>query len=441
MRIMVIGSGGREHALAWKLLQSPTVSQVYCVPGNAGMAMMSHCSVLPHSTTDFQGLIQLAQDYMIDLTVVGPEIPLAQGICDQFQKANLPIFGPRQAAAQIESSKSWAKALLKEARIPTADYAVFQSLQPALDHLKQVQIPVVIKADGLAAGKGVTVAMTLAEATQAVTALFEGQLGEAGLTVIIEDFLIGEEASVLAFCDGHTYQVLPPVQDHKRLGIGDTGPNTGGMGAYTPASRLITPPLLERIKAEILDPTLAALTQQGIAYKGILYAGLMIDQNQNPLVLEFNCRFGDPETQVLMPLLQTPLDQVLVACVEGTLTQITLEWSQGYSACVVMAAAGYPGAYQRGLPISGLEAAANTGALIFHAGTQLNQPDEVVLTDGGRILAATGQGYSLAEALTQAYRAIQYIDFEGHYYRPDIGYRELGEETLQSILTIAETPS
>ncbi len=440
MQVLVVGSGGREHALAWKLSQSPQITKVYCAPGNAGMQLMPKCRLLPLAVTDVDGMIRFVTVQGIGLTVVGPEVPLIGGIVDQFMAAGIPIFGPTRDAAQLEGSKAWAKGVLQEAGVPTADYQVFQQSSEALAYLETCLFPIVVKADGVAAGKGVTVATSLAEAQQAVRSLFQGSLGDAGKTVVIETFLEGEEVSVLAFCDGSTYRVMPPVQDHKRIGIGDTGPNTGGMGAYAPATRVVPPDVMTRIQATVFEPTLATLRQRGITYKGVLYAGLMITPAREPQVLEFNCRFGDPETQVLMPLLETPLEQVLQACVQGSLSELEVEWSTDHAACVVMASRGYPDNSERGQVISGLKTAAETGAILFHAGTRLSGNQSVygqslegqsVLTNGGRVLAATGVGSSLPAALTQAYQGIQAIEFDGSYYRTDIGYREVGEAVLE----------
>ncbi len=435
MQVLIVGSGGREHALAWKLAQSPAVTQIFCAPGNGGMAVSPKCKVVPLAVEDIEGLVRFATVQGIGLTVVGPEVPLVAGIVDRFQMARLPIFGPTQSAAQIEGSKAWAKTLMQEAGIPTARYEVFTDPQAALDYLKTQPLPIVIKADGLAAGKGVTVAQTLAEAHEAVEGLFRGQPSQR---LVIEDFLPGEEVSVLALCDGTMARPLLPIQDHKRVGDGDTGANTGGMGAFGPVQRLVSPDQMKRIQAQILDPTLAALQARGIRYQGVLYAGLMISPAGDPVVLEFNCRFGDPETQVLMPLLETPLDQVLLACVEGRLDTLELRWRSGIAACVVMASGGYPGSYDKGKRILGLDQAATVEqSAIFHAGTRLaydqtrDQPrlgrplSPQLVTDGGRVLCVTGWGETLSEALDRAYTGIRAIQFEGSHFRSDIGWRQL----------------
>ena len=420
MKVLVVGSGGREHALAWKLLQSDRVQEVICIPGNGGTATLPRCQNLALSVTDFEGISRFALVNNIGLIVVGPEVPLAAGITDYLQAQNLTVFGPTQAGAQIEASKAWAKALMQDTKVPTAAAEVFTSPDAAIAYVKQQPVPIVVKADGLAAGKGVTVAVTIEAAIEAITAAFEGQFGEAGSRVVIEECLIGEEVSVLAITDGLTIRPLLPAQDHKRIGEGDTGANTGGMGAYAPAP-LVTPALMERIQQEILEPTLAALRQRQIDYRGVLYAGLMITPEGDPKVIEFNCRFGDPETQVVLPLLETPLDAVLLACAQQRLDQLPpLIWKPGAAVCVVVAAQGYPESYQKGLPITGLEQAERLGAMVFHAGTRLKQQ---LVTDGGRVLGVTTVGDALPSALQQVYSAIDCIQFEGMYYRRDIGHR------------------
>ncbi|MGY2945382.1 phosphoribosylamine--glycine ligase [Thermostichus sp. MS-CIW-39] len=428
MQALVIGSGGREHALAWKLLQSPQVTRIYCAPGNGGMQQLPRCQSVALAATDIEGLVRFATVQGIRLTVVGPELPLVEGIVDAFQAAGLPIFGPSRAAAQLEGSKLWAKQLMQEAGIPTAPAVGFADLSEALAHLNSRSYPVVIKKDGLAAGKGVTVAQNREEAVQAL----EAALAKPGDQVLIEEFIPGQEVSVLALTDGQICVPLPPAQDYKRLGEGDTGPNTGGMGAHAPADHLVTPELLARIQTQILDPTLEALQRRGIRYQGVIYAGLMITPSGDPYVLEYNCRFGDPEAQVILPLLENPLDEVLLACIEGRLAQIQLKWKPGYAACVVMAAPGYPDAYERGIPISGLDAAATTGALVFHAGTR--QAGKQLLSDGGRVLCLTGQGATLSEALRQAYAAVEQVQFPKAYYRSDIGSHTLGPAVRRGVI-------
>jgi phosphoribosylamine--glycine ligase len=421
VKVLVVGNGGREHALAWKLLQSDRVQKIFCVPGNGGTAGLPNCTNLALSITDFEGMQRFALVNNIGLIVVGPEVPLAAGITDSLQAQNLTVFGPTQAGAQIESSKAWAKALMQAAGVPTAQAAVFTELNAAIDYVESQGAPIVVKADGLAAGKGVTVAATLEAAKAALVAVFNGQFGEAGSQVVIEECLTGQEVSVLAVTDGLTIRPLLPAQDHKRIGEGDTGANTGGMGAYAPAP-LVTPALMQRIQQEILEPTIAALQQRGIDYRGVLYAGLMITPDGDPKVIEFNCRFGDPETQVVLPLLETPLDTLLLACAQQRLEQLPpIAWRSEAAACVVVAAEGYPDAYQKGLPISGIEQAETTGAIVFHAGTRLKQ--QQLVTDGGRVLAVTAVGEALEAAIGNAYAAIEPIHFEGMYFRRDIGYQ------------------
>ncbi|HEY9657973.1 MAG TPA: phosphoribosylamine--glycine ligase [Allocoleopsis sp.] len=425
MKVLVVGSGGREHALTWKLLQSRRVQEVVCVPGNGGTARLERCRNLALAVNDFEGIGRFALVNNIGLIVVGPEAPLAAGITDYLQQQELTVFGPTQAGAQIEASKAWAKALMVEAKVPTAKAKVFTEAEAAIAYVKAQGAPIVIKADGLAAGKGVIVAMTLEEAIAALEMVMGGEFGAAGQRVVIEEYLTGEEVSVLAVTDGLTIRPLLPAQDHKRIGEGDTGGNTGGMGAYAPAP-IVTPTLMQRIQQEILEPTIAALRQKGIDYRGVLYAGLMITPEGDPKVIEFNCRFGDPETQVVLPLLETPLENVMLACAQQRLEQLPpLEWKSGAAACVVLAAAGYPGKYQKGLPLTGIEQAETKGAVVFHAGTKIKQ--QQLVTDGGRVLGVTAWGDDFKQAINQAYSAIDSIQFEGMYYRRDIGYRVLKE--------------
>lgn len=421
MNVLVIGNGGREHALAWSLLKSPRIQQLYCAPGNGGTAMLARCQNLAIAATDFPGLSAAVRQYAIDLVVVGPEVPLAQGITDVLQAQGVAVFGPTRAGAQLEASKSWAKALMLEAQVPTAQAVVFAQAEAAKAYVKTQGAPIVIKADGLAAGKGVTVATTVEQAIAAIDDAFGGAFGDAGHQVVLEACLVGAEASVLAFADGKTVRPLVAAQDHKRIGEGDTGPNTGGMGAYAPAP-LVTPALLKRIEAEVLQPTLAALTARGIDYRGILYAGLMITPEGDPQVIEFNCRFGDPETQVLLPLLETPLLDLIEACLDQRLAEAPpLAWKPGVAATVVAAAGGYPGPYRKGDSITGLEQAQGLGAQVFQAGTTLL--DGELVTDGGRILAVTQVGETFDAAFEASYQALDAIRFDGCYYRRDIGYQ------------------
>ncbi|MFM7406619.1 MAG: phosphoribosylamine--glycine ligase [Cuspidothrix sp.] len=424
MKVLVIGNGGREHALAWKLLQSDKIEQVVCVPGNGGTASMQSCQNLPLAVDDFAGISQYALNNDISLVVVGPEVPLAEGITDYLQSQGLMVFGPNKEGAQIEASKAWAKALMAEAGVPTAKAAVFTESAPAKAYIQSEGAPIVIKADGLAAGKGVTVAQNITQAEEAIDAIFQGQFGAAGSSVVIEECLLGQEVSVLALTDGLSIRPLLPAQDHKRVGEGDTGENTGGMGAYTPAP-IATPELMARVQTEVLERTINALKSRGIDYRGILYAGLMITPDGDFRVLEFNCRFGDPETQVILPMLETPLEDLILACIEQRLADMPpIAWKQGAAATVVAASGGYPGEYTKGKVITGLLEAQIAGATVFHAGTKLNPAQEIV-TDGGRVLNVTGLGADFQQAIAQAYAGIQHIEFEQMYYRRDIGHRVL----------------
>jgi phosphoribosylamine--glycine ligase len=418
VKILVVGNGGREHAIAWTLLQSPQVEKVFCTPGNGGTATLKGCENYPISGEDFEGIKNLVQNQDISLVVVGPELPLALGITDYLQQHNIKVFGPNQAGAQLEASKAWSKAFMEDAGIPTAKAAVFTDAASAKAYIQTA--PIVVKADGLAAGKGVTVATTVEMAYEAIDTIFAGEFGQDNLRVVVEDFLTGQEVSVLALTDGLTIRPLVPAQDHKQVGEGDTGPNTGGMGAYAPTPHL-PPELLSRVQQSVLEPTLATLRQRGIDYRGVVYAGLMISPEGKIQVLEFNCRFGDPETQAVLALLETPLEEVLLACCEQRLEQVPLTWKSGVSVCVVLASGGYPGSYQKGKVITGIEDAEASGAIVFHAGTQLQ--DGQILTDGGRVLGVTAIGSTFQEAITQTYKAVNYINFEGLYYRRDIGCR------------------
>lgn len=421
MKILVIGGGGREHALVWKLASSLRVDKLYCAPGNAGISQLATC--VPLAATDLTGLKTFAEQEGVDLTVVGPEAPLALGIADLFRENKLKVFGPTRNAAKIESSKAFAKNLMMRQGIPTAEASVFESVRPALDYLEQCALPIVVKADGLAQGKGVVVARTAQDAKDAVVNVLEHRaFGDAGNRVVIEECLEGEELTLMAFADGKTVVPMLAAQDHKRLGEGDAGPNTGGMGAYAPAP-LATPALRYAIMRDVLHPAIEGLSRVGSPFYGVLYAGLMV-KDGTPYVLEFNARFGDPETQVVLPLLKTDLADVLEAVVEHRLDQIHLDWSEESSVCVVMASGGYPGTYPSGLPINGLlEAAADDRVSVFHAGTALNGQD--VVTAGGRVLGVTAWGPSLKVARDQAYDAGRHVTFEGQYFRTDIAARVL----------------
>jgi phosphoribosylamine---glycine ligase len=421
VRIIVVGNGGREHALAWKLTQSKAVDQVYCIPGNGGTAILERCQNVSLSSEDFEGIGRLAQEKQVNVVVVGPEVPLALGITDALVQKGILVFGPSQAGARIESSKTWAKELMAAAGVPTAKAESFTEEAAAIAYAQSQGAPIVIKADGLAAGKGVTVAATLEEAIAAIHEIFEGKFGEAGSQVLIEECLTGQEISVLALTDGLTIRSLLPAQDHKRIGEGDTGLNTGGMGVYAPVP-LATNALMHRIQDEVLEPVMAELRSRRIDYRGVLYAGLMITPDGDPKVIEFNCRFGDPETQAILPLLDTPLEQLVMACATRKLKEFgPIAWKPGVSVCVVMSAGGYPGDYKKDDVITGLEDAIATGAAVFHAGTSFRSGQ--ILTDGGRVLAVNALGLDFDRAFEQAYRAIAQIRFQDCYYRQDIGYR------------------
>ena len=389
---------------------------------------MERCQNLPLRVDDFEGISRFILVQNISLVVVGPEVPLALGITDYLkqQHPNLMIFGPTQEGAQLESSKHWAKTLMQSAGIPTPQYAAFTDMAAALNYVQAQGAPIVVKADGLAAGKGVTVAATVEEAQTAIELLFKNGFD----TVVVEECLTGQEASVLALTDGLTVRPLVPAQDHKRIGEGDTGENTGGMGVYAPAP-IVTPALMERIQQAILQPTVEALRERGIDYRGVLYAGLMITPEGDPMVLEFNCRFGDPETQAILPLLETPLDELLLACTQQRLEKLPpIAWKAGAAGCVVAAAQGYPGSYQKGDEITGIEKAQELGAIVFHAGTQLKQ--QQLVTNGGRVLGVTAMGDTLEQAIAKAYAAMNCIQFEGIYYRQDIGHRVIKAGSMPS---------
>jgi phosphoribosylamine--glycine ligase len=420
MKILVVGSGGREHALAWKLAQSERIQMVYVAPGNGGTALDGRLKNV--DITDPTWLAQFALKENIGLTVVGPEVPLAAGIVNIFREHGLKIFGPTREAAQLESSKDFAKAFMKRHRIPTADYQTFSDLQAARRYITQKGAPIVIKADGLAAGKGVVVAMTVEEALAAVDMMLsDNKLGDAGARVVIEEFLDGEEASFIVMVDGKHVLPLATSQDHKRLKDHDEGPNTGGMGAYSPAP-IVTPSLHARIMREIINPTVLGMTKDGIPFTGFLYAGLMIDAKGNPKTLEFNCRMGDPETQPIMARLKTDLVNVMEHAVNGTLDKVELEWDRRTALGVVMAAAGYPDAPRKGDVITGIPEQ-SADSVTFHAGTRLT--DGKLQTAGGRVLCVVGLGDSVRMAQKHAYDAVERIHFDGAQYRRDIGWRAL----------------
>nr|WP_238717806.1 phosphoribosylamine--glycine ligase [Petrachloros mirabilis] len=421
VNILVVGNGGREHALAWKLAASSSVNRVFCAPGNGGTANLGKCENVSLALDEFAEISRFVRSTQVDLVVVGPELPLALGITDALQADDILVFGPNRAGAKIESSKSWAKALMEAAQVPTAVAQTFTAAATARAYVQAQGVPIVIKADGLAAGKGVTVALTQAEAEAAIAAVFEGKFGSAGHKVMVEEYLTGEEISVLALTDGHTIRPLLAAQDHKRIGEGDTGANTGGMGAYCPVP-WVTSELMARIQAEILEPVLQELQNRQIHYCGVLYAGLMITPTGEPKVIEFNCRFGDPETQAVLPLLATPLDQLLLACAQGRLADMEpLLWKPEVAACVVLAAGGYPEVYEKSKPITGIAAAEALGALVFHAGTRYQ--NNQLASNGGRVLAVTALGTNYDQAFERAYAAIDQIHFDQCYCRRDIGYR------------------
>ena len=425
-KVLVIGSGGREHALAWKLAQSPRVSEVIVAPGNAGTATEAGCRNAPVPVTDLDGLLQLARDEGVALTVVGPEGPLVAGVVDRFRAAGLRVFGPSAAAAQLEGSKAYAKDFLARHRIPTAFYSVFTQVEPALAYVRDKGAPIVVKADGLAAGKGVIVAMTLAEAEDAVRDMLSGNaFGEAGARVVVEEFLEGEEASFISMVDGRTALPMATSQDHKRVGDGDTGPNTGGMGAYSPAP-VVTDAVHARVMAEVVNPTVAGMIADGIPFTGFLYAGLMIDATGAPKVIEFNVRFGDPETQPVMLRLQSDLVELVEAAIDGRLHQTRAQWDPRPSLGVVMAARPYPETPVTGEVISGLDAVPPT-AQVFHAGTALDAAGNV-LSAGGRVLCVAALGESVSAAQANAYAGVKAIAWASEFHRSDIGWRAIERE-------------
>ncbi len=428
MRVLVVGGGGREHALAWKIAGSPLVDELFCAPGNAGMAELGTCVDI--KAEDLEGLAAFAERERIDLTVVGPEAPLVAGIADLFQSRGLSVFGPSREAAQMEGSKHFAKQLMLEAGVPTGSAEVFTDYERAMECVRRGSPPYVVKADGLAAGKGVVVARDDRAAYEALRACFvEGRFGEAGKKVLIEEFLEGQEVSVLTLVDGEDILPLAPAQDYKRVGDGDTGPNTGGMGSYSPVP-VMSPEDYRRVVEEILRPTARALARKGIHYRGILYAGLILTR-EGPKVLEFNVRFGDPETQAVLPRLESDIVPAMLAVMEGSLPEVELEWSDRACVTVVLASGGYPGEYKTGYPISGLEeAGAEEGVVVFHAGTKSGEKGEV-LTAGGRVLNVSALGKDFQEARERAYRAVEKIGFTDMYYRKDIALRAVGRSEAE----------
>ena len=416
MKVLVIGSGGREHALVWKIGQSPKVDKIYCAPGNAGIAQQAECVAIKADNLD--GLLAFAQQNQIDLTVVGPEVPLTMGIVDKFQAQGLKIFGPSGKAAEIEGSKTFAKDLMAKYNIPTAKYGAFTDAAEAKAFLDTVGLPCVVKADGLAAGKGVLICETKAEAEEAIAdILVDNKFGSAGSRVVVEEFLTGQEVSMLAFTDGKTVVPMVSSQDHKRIWDGDKGLNTGGMGAYSPAP-VYTADIHEVVVPQVLEATVKAMETEGRSFSGILYAGLMLTAD-GPKVLEFNARFGDPETQAVLPRLKSDLVDIFLAIIDGRLNEMDIQWYEEAAVCVVMASGGYPETSEKGQVITGLAEAAATGAIVFHAGTKEN--DGNIVTNGGRVLGISALGNDIAQAIANAYRGVEQVKFENMQYRTDIG--------------------
>ena len=426
MRVLIVGSGGREHALAWKAKQSNLVTEIYVAPGNGGTASEKNVNNIDIDAEDIEKLSKFALGNSIDLTIVGPEVPLVNGITNKFQSLGLNCFGPTQDAARLEGSKEFMKNFLTKYQIPTAAYESFNDLKLALEHLEKSSYPIVVKADGLAAGKGVTVAQTHSEAEKAIReCLEEKTFGEAGNKVVVEEFLKGEEASFIVLTDGLTILPLASSQDHKTRDNQDKGPNTGGMGAYSPAP-IVTPEIHQKIMDQVINPTIAGLVKEGMAYCGFLYAGLMIDQEQNVKVLEFNCRFGDPETQPILMRLRSDLVELCYQASKGKLKAIELEWDPRVALGVVMAAGGYPNYYEKGYPIKGLPSESKT-VKVFHAGTQAE--DDIITTNGGRVLCVTALGKNTTEAQLKAYNCIKQINWKNCFYRTDIGHRAIIRES------------
>ena len=419
--VLVIGVGSREHAICWKLKQSPRVGKIYVAPGNGGTSSVAE--QVPIGVMEFEKLVAFAEEKKVSLTIVGPDDPLGGGIVDVFQARGLRIFGPTKAAAQIESSKAFAKQLMAEAGVPTAEFQVFKEYKKALDYARARGAPIVIKASGLALGKGVYVCQTIDEAeTGLKEIMLDKQFGEAGNEVVIEEYLDGQEISIHALCDGKNFVLFPASQDHKQVGEGDTGPNTGGMGVIVPVP-WVTSEMMQQIGETIVRPTLDALAKKGSPYKGILYPGLKMT-SKGPKVLEFNARFGQPECEAYMRLLKTDMLDLCEAAIDGKVDQLTIEWNPGFAANIILASGGYPGSYKKGLPITGIEEAENMpGVVVFHAGT--THQGDALMTNGGRVLAVTAVGDSLEEALDRAYAAADKIQFEGKYLRRDIGAKAL----------------
>ena len=425
MKVLIVGSGGREHALAWKCAQSPRVKEVLVAPGNAGTATEARCRNVAVAVDDVAGLVALAQREHVDLTIIGPEAPLVIGVVDAFEAAGLRCFGPHKAPAQLEGSKAFTKEFLRRHGIPTAGYATFTRANFDADWVRRQRTPIVVKASGLAAGKGVVIAQSADEAIATAQDMFAGRFGSAGDEVVIEEFLPGEEASFIVIADGVHALPFATSQDHKRVGDGDTGPNTGGMGAYSPAP-VVTPELHARIMREVIEPTIRGLAADGMPYTGFLYAGIMIAPDGTPNVLEYNCRFGDPETQPIMARLRSDLPGLCEAALEGRLNAVTMDWDPRAAVGVVIAAGGYPDSYEKGLPIAGLAEAAELPGKIFHAGTSLH--DGEVVTNGGRVLCAVGLGDDVSTAQRAAYALVDRLCFKDIRYRRDIGHRAIARE-------------
>ncbi|WP_310831325.1 phosphoribosylamine--glycine ligase [Paenibacillus pedocola] len=420
MDILVVGSGGREHAIIWKLSQSPSAGKIYCAPGNAGIAQLAEC--VPIGVFEFDKLTAFAKEREVGLAVIGPDDPLAAGIVDAFEAQNIPVFGPRKNAAEIEGSKTFMKDLLHKYHIPTAAYEKFSDYEAALAYLRGQGLPIVIKADGLAAGKGVTVAYSREEAEQALRDIMVAKVfGEAGAQVVIEEFLAGQEMSILAFVDGETVRPMAAAQDHKPIFDGDKGPNTGGMGTYSPLPHIDEAIIREAVET-IIEPTAKAMVAEGRSFSGVLFAGLMISPDGKPKTIEFNARFGDPETQVVLPRLRSDLLEIFLAVAEGRLADIDIEWSDEAAVCVVLASQGYPGTYPKGVPITGLADAGD--GLVFHAGTARDEEGRWI-TNGGRVLGVVGRGANIAEARNAAYASADKIQFAGKQNRSDIAMKAL----------------
>ena len=421
MKVLVIGSGGREHALVWKISQSKKVSNIYCAPGNAGISQKAEC--VPIKADNIVKLVRFAEEKKIDLTVVGPEVPLTKGIVNEFEKRDLKVFGPSKQASRLEGSKIFAKEMMLEAGVPTGKCQIFEEPDEAMQYIKSQPVPIVIKADGLAAGKGVIVAKTKKEALEAVELIMiKRAFGKAGDKIVIEECLVGEEASILAFCDGENFIPMVTSQDHKAIYDGDKGTNTGGMGAYSPAP-VINEAMMKIISSQVFQPIMNKMMEKGIPYKGILYAGIMITES-GPKVLEFNVRFGDPETQAILPRLKTDLIDIMESCIDGKLNKVDIEWRNEAAVCVVIASGGYPGSYKKGEVITGIKQAEELqDVVIFHAGTSLE--GENILTSGGRVLGVTALGVNIEQAIDKAYVAVKKIHFNKMYFRNDIADKAL----------------